>query len=211
MASIDFYINTGSDFNLLGGGSGLGFYGDGGFGYSVQVGAYQGRTYVTDGNGVTMGPESSNVKYLSANSGILGQTGSGIALTHIPNYQASMNIRFTNVDPVQVQNTHLYVYDRVSTSNPPSGVDFQVAELIHPSVSQAVLGSGDASWTLFGSGLPTSKILSASPGASGEYAGNGSGSVHTDTRHDFYLALSVSPKSIGSKTQVALSAYIEYL
>ncbi len=80
-------------------GSGLGFYGAGGFGGSVQVGFWQGRTFITDGNGVTQGPEAPNVQYLNAASGILGQVGTGIALTCIPNYQSTLQIDFTNDTP----------------------------------------------------------------------------------------------------------------
>jgi hypothetical protein len=95
MASINFLAGNGFTIQDLAG-SGLGFFGDAGFGASVKVGEYQGRTFITNGAGTTQGPEADNVKYLNAGSGILGQAGSGIALTCIPNYQASLNVRFSN-------------------------------------------------------------------------------------------------------------------
>jgi hypothetical protein len=191
-------------------GSGLGFYGDAGFGASVQVGAWQGHTFITDGAGVNQGPEVNNVKYLNAGSGILGQSGSGVALTAIPNYQATLNVRFTYDTPVKVQNAQLFIYDRVNPNNPASGVTTAVAEVIHPAPTQTNNGSGNTTWT-FPAGSGTVLALSNSPGTSGLYAGNGSNSLWTDTQHDFYLCLSASPLSIGSKSQYGLYVSLNYL
>lgn len=210
MASLDFYINTGIDFNITFGGSGLGFFGDAGFGASVPVGTYQGKTYVTDGNGIVQGPEAKNVKWQNAGSGILGQTGSGIGLQAIPNYQATLNPRFTHGSAVKVQNVQLYIYDRYSINNPASGVTTKVAELIKPSVIQGPGGSGDSQWITPG-GSAVIVSLAKSPGMSGFNAGDGSASVYTDTRHDWYVAISASPDSIGAKTQYGLYLSLEYL
>jgi len=209
MAALDFYIKTAGDWNIDLNGSGLGFFGATGFGASVPVGQWQGTTYVTDGNGVTQGPQADNVKWIHANSGEI--TGSvDLPLTWIPNYQSSLNIRFTHASPVQTQNVILRIYDRNNINVGASGVTTKVAELIHPNVSQVAGGSGDSSWhTPAGSGVTVP--LAQSPGMSGEYAGNGSTSVYTDTRHDFYVAISASPNSIGSKTSYGLFCSLEYL
>ena len=95
MASIDFYINTaGFEYDLDLSGSGLGFFGDSGFGSSVEVGKYQGSTFVTDGEGSIQGAQAKNVKYLNPGSGIVGAASSGIGLQAIPNYQSTLNVRF---------------------------------------------------------------------------------------------------------------------
>lgn len=210
MAAIDFYINTGSDFNLDLSGSGLGFYGNGGFGASVAVGEWQGRTYVTDGNGAVQGPEANNIKYLNAGSGILGQTGTGIGLKAIPNYQSTLNIRFTNSTAVKVQNVEARIYDRTSINNAASGVTTKMAEIIHPSPVQGPTGSGDSQW-IEPAGSGTVLTLAQSPGSSGQFAGGGSESEYNDTRHDWYVAISASPDRIGSKTKYGLYAALEYL
>lgn len=210
MASIDFYINTGSDFNITTGLSGLGFFGDNGFGASVPVSAWQGRTFVTDGNGTIQGPEAKNIKYLNAGSGILGQTGTGIGLQAIPNYQATLNVRFTNGTAVKTQNAELRIYDRVNINLGASGVTTKVAELIHPGITNVANGSGDSQWlTPIGSSVVCQ--LAPSPGMSGFFAGNGSNSTYSDTRHDWYVAMSASPDSIGAKTQYGLYVSLEYL
>lgn len=209
VAAINFLAGDGLAIQDLSG-SGLGFYGDSGFGASVSVGAWQGRTFITNGAGTSQGPEADNVKFLNAGSGILGQTGTGIALTAIPNYQATLNIRFTNDTPVKTQNVVLRIYDRSDPNKAASGVTTKVAEIIHPTVTQANNGSGDTTWqTPGGSGVTVS--LAPSPGVSGLYAGNGANGQWTDTQHDWFVALSASPDSIGSKTQYGLFCSLEYL
>lgn len=183
-------------------GSGLGFYGSAGFGSSVQVGAFQGRTFITDSTGSNQGSECNNVEYVNAASGILGQTGSGILLIKIPNYQTSLKISFTNDTSVQTQNGYITAYDRVSINNPPSGVLVAAAEVIHPGLTQDNSGSGSLNW-VFLSGTGTILNLSNSPGTSGLNPG------HADTQHDFHTCLSTSPSSVGGKT-MALYAYLEY-
>ena len=211
MAAINFYItNTGADFDINTAGSGLGFYGDGGFGASVAVGTYQGRTYVTDGNGVVQGIEANNVKFLNAGSGILGQAGSGIGLQAIPNYQATVNVRFTHSSAVNVQNVEARIYDRSNINNAASGVLTKVAEIVHTSnIQEAATGSGDDQW-IEAAGSGTVVGLVNSPAQSGIFAGDGTSTV-TDVRHDWYLSISGSPSSIGSKSAYGMYVSLEYL
>lgn len=209
MASLNFCIYDGGNFSLNLAGSGLGFYGST-FGRSVEVGSYQTTTYVTDSNGLTQGQACNNITYTHANSGKVGAATESIGLQYIPNYQATVNIRFEHTSEVNVQNANLYVYDRVSIANAPSGVTCKAAEVIHPSVSQAVLGSGDAAWYTFTTGSTTPMPLAESPGMSGLYAGSGAGSTRTDTRHDWYVAMSCSPNSVSSK-HFAVYFSTEYL
>jgi hypothetical protein len=209
MAAIDFYVWAGVDWDIDTSGSGLGFYGSTGFGASVPVGEWQGTTYVTDGNGVTQGPQANNVKWTHANSGTVGG-GPNLSLQKIPNYQSTVNVRFTHGSSVKVQNVEARIYDRNNINVGASGVTSKVAEIIHPDPSQAVTGSGDAAWiTPAGSGVTVP--MAQSPGTSGLYAGGGGVSEYQDTRHDWYLAISASPTTIGSKTQYGLYVSLEYL
>ena len=188
--SIDFYSN-----NIEIGGSGIGFFGSAGFGSSVAVGEYQSSTYITNSNGTIQGAEINNVKYVHPNSGLSGS--STLALKNIPNYKATLNVRFTSTTAVKTQNAQIRVYDRSNINNDASGVTTKVAEIIHPSTSEVgLLGSG------------TTLSLASSPGSSGL---SPSGSNTIDARHDWYLALSASPDSIGSKTQYGLWIQLEYL
>lgn len=210
MASVDFYsLVTGYEHNLRISGSGLGFFGTGGFGKSVTVGSYQDTTYITDGAAAVQGAQINNVKFKHAGSGeVAGSV--VLALQKIPNYQATGMIRVTDTTAIKVESANLYVYDRVSTNNNPSGVTCKVAEIIHVGTDQAVTGSGDTTWyTPTGSSVIVP--LSNSPGLSGAYAGNGTSSTRADTTHDWFYAISASPNSIGAKTQFGLMFTAEYL
>ena len=213
MAQLHFLINqTGYDYDLNLGGSGLAFFGDSGYGSSVEVGKYQGTTFVSDGNGATKGAQASNVKYLNPGSGIVGAATSGIGLEAIPNYQSTLNIRFTHTSKVKVQNCQLRIYDRDNVNNGASGVTTKVAEIIHPAITQKATGSGDSQWlTPKGSGVVVS--FASSPGTSGLWAGNGTTHLSTrqSARHDWYAAISASPDSIGNKTQYGLYFALEYI
>ena len=191
-------------------GSGLGFYGSPGFGASVAVSAWQGTTFITDATGTLQGPQCHNTQYLNSASGILDSATSGVPLTEVPNYMCPLNIRFTNSSAVNVQNAKVMIFDRSNINNAASGVHTAVAEVVHPDTVQSNTGSGSKSWQMFSYLTPGSSMpLSASPATSGEYGGT-QNATHADTEHDWYLALSASPDSIGSKQNYGLYTYLEY-
>lgn len=213
MATISFL--AGENFALQDlGGSGLGFYGPGTFGAAIKVGEYQDNTYITDSTGATQGPKVDNVKWAHANSGELA--GNDVRnLLGIPNYLATLNMRFTHSTAVKTQNAQLRIFDRVSTDRPASGVTCRVAELVHPWTNASPNGSGSTSWKMPGGsgGLISGRTydlpmtFAASPGTSGL---SPSGANTTDTQHDWYAAITVSPDSYGSKTDFGLYFSLEY-
>ena len=194
---------TGSAGNLNG--SGLGFYGAG-FGTSVEVGAWQSSTYITNSAGSVDGGVTNNVKWSHAESGIPSDVGSTTNLQYIPNRLATLNIRFNNDAAVTTQNAVLRIFDRSNINNGASGVTTKVAELIHPDTVTSTLGSGDSQWiTPAGSGTTVS--LRPQPGQSGLNAMGG----NSTTQHDWYVAITASPDSIGAKTLYGLYVELEYL
>lgn len=205
MATIRFYAGENFAINDLAG-SGLGFYG-GGFGFSVEVGEWQDTTFITNGNGTSQGPQVDNVKYLNTASGILNGAGSGVALTAMPNYLATLRVNFNHSSSVRTQNAKLRIYDRSSINNPASGVTTKVAELIHPDTVQNNNGSGDTTWNT-PAGSAVIMDLVASPGTSGLRP---NGASTQDVDHDWYVAISASPDSIGAKTLYGLYVELEYL
>ncbi len=206
MASVDFYAGENNNIANLSG-SGIGFYGDGGFGYSIPVGSYNGRSFITDSTGTSQGPEVDNCKYLTSSTTILGQAGSGINLLAVPNYLATLNARFTHGSAVQLHNIKAYGYDRTSKNNPPSGVQFYAAQIIHPTTTQVVNGSGSAAWVLM-NGSGSYITCTSGPGTSG-LSPNGTGT--TDSRHDLYFAMTASPLSVGSKDKFGFYLECEYI
>lgn len=204
VAAINFY--AGEDYAIDSTNSGLGFFAAG-FGVSIPVGEYNSRTFITTPNGTVEGPEVDNLKYVSSGSAIVGQSGTPHPLTEIPNDKATLNIRFTNTSAIKTRNAEVRIYDRDDIDNSPSGVTCHVFEIVHTGVGYTNDGSGDSVWSqLYGSG--STLELVDSPGSGGL---SPSGIDTTDTRHDWFLGISASPQSIGSKTDFGLYFSVEYI
>lgn len=233
--------STGTPPDLIGSnaGSGLGFFG-GGFGISVPVGQYQDSTYVTNANGTASGIKCSNIKYVSESGAYIQGEVVQVGVSGIPNIAAPLNIRFEHDAAVRVQNCKLRIFDRQDISKHASGVVTQVYEIRHPHPVFGVnFGSNrgplkfrgvtnDHEWTQFSQGFAMADLtLTPGPGPSGLNTssddvlatGDGthfnyiskSGESCRALRHDWYVALSASPNSIGSKTDFGLYFTLEYL
>lgn len=254
MAEIKFYTNDesigvgsfDSPPNEIGhlSGSGLGFFG-GSFGISVPVNSYQSSTFTVNENGTEYGIQGYNNKYNTdpavSNSGMVINESAIVGNSGSPNYQSTLNVRFTNDEYVRVQNCRLRIFDRSDINQHAQGVTTQVYECRHPSPVQGVLTNNrqlhqrgvtdEHAWVEFmdDGGTPADMLLTSSPGQSGmntdanpanppEFDDGGyrnwefqDGSNHQAKRHDWYIALSASPDSIGSKTDYGLYFTLEYL
>lgn len=168
MAAIYFQTNIGADalappatYTLSG--SGLGFFGTTA-GSSVQIGAYQSSTYISNADGSTTSGQANNTKYVASTypSGMvtMGETGGAaytVGLSGIKSMKGTLGIQFDHTSAVKTQNVQLRIYDRTNINNPASGVNTKVAEIVNfngsTSASQGsvgassdVVGSGDALW-----------------------------------------------------------------
>ncbi len=217
-------------------GSGLGFYGDG-FGLSVPVGQYQDNTYISNSNGTASGIKVGNTKYMSV-SGASHNGGTTLDNEAMPNYYAPLNVRFSHSEGVRVQNCKLRIFDRNDIANQASGVTTQVYEIRHPhpvevnnegSGALTLRGRSTHDWEEFDPELDQLDMdFTSSPGISGLNTSAGDtlpaeasdgflnwntneGAAHKAERHDWYIALSASPDSIGSKTDYGLYFTLEYL
>lgn len=205
-----------ADLNVYGGenynigtdvGSGVGFFGAGGFGYSVQVNKFNARTYITNASGSSEGPEIDNLMWTAPTGVIWGTSGEEHQLTEIPNDKATVNIKFTHTSSVDIQNAVFRAFDGVSVDNAPSGCSIRAFEIIHDGTTYSNDGSGDTHWIAL-SGADSTLSLSDSPGTSGVYAN--AGGTGSDTRHDWYIGTTLMPTSIGEKTG-SFYVYMEYL
>jgi hypothetical protein len=164
-----------------------------------------------------------------------------INLNEMPNYLCPLNIRFTHNTAVRVQNCKLRIFDRNNIDNHASGVVTYVYEARHPSITVGTAGAlahkapGVTSdkWFIFEdgyrndgntavdniedmpftnspgvSGLNTISVDTALAGVAGATQ---QGATHRSLRHDWYVALSSEPITIGSKTQYGLYFSVEYL
>lgn len=240
MADIKFYANitgqgSGAEGELINhsAGSGIGFYGSN-FGVSVPIGTRQSTTFVTNAVGANQGSQLNNTTMVtSGDSNTMGTVSvngaSAINLDRLPNYLCPLNIRFSHSSPVRVQNCKLRIFDRNNIANHASGVVTYVYEARHPSSLQTISNLSHRgrptlnSWYEFDSlDAMTDMQFTASPGVSGTNTNtqdtNASlgwvtqeGSLHAASRHDWYVALSSEPVTVGSKTQYGLYFTVEYL
>ena len=204
-------------------GSGLGFYGSS-FGTSVQVGQYPESTFIASADGATEGPQANNCKYNGDVSGVLWNgSGTAVHVNTIPNESGALKVSFTYDSAVQTQNGLCTIHDRVNKDNDPSEISAYVAQLVNPTNSgvgevsgsgvDPVTGSaqawnsGEDGWIQCHGSGQTLTLLNG-PGESGLHTG---GDNTSGTRHDWYFALSASPDSIGSKTNVGIYFETEYL
>jgi hypothetical protein len=216
-------------------GSGIGFYGST-FGVSVPVDSQQTTTWVTNSDGTVSGVRLNNTAMVSegdvATTGTVSVNSStAINLDKLPNYLCPLNIRFTHTEPVKVQNCKLRIFDRSNIANHASGVTTYVWEARHPSSSQTVtqlsqrgnnnIGTAWYEFSDLGDAMDDMEFT-ASPGMSGLNTAIGEantalgyatteGVTHTSDIHDWYVALSSEPDSIGSKTNYGLYFSVEYL
>ena len=208
-AELKFYAGSALATDITG--SGLGFFGAGGFGTSVQVGQYQDTSFITNGAGSENGGTSTNAKYLGNTSGVSINSATADILANLALASGSLKTSFTFDSAVKTQNCKLRIYDRVSKDNDPSGVTCQVAQLCNggSGVNQTTgaAQAGHNGWlALHGSGLIMT--LLSGPGESGL---SPSGTLTEDDRHDWYVCLSSSPTSIGSKSAFGCWVELEYL
>lgn len=165
------------------------FAGSGGFDSKITVGQYNDTTHVkaSGGGNDSSGNTPNNVKFISQTGGTGGDSqadwGDGTEdLDQITNAEATLKINFSHGSSVITEDAIFYAYDGSTTTAVPTGVDFRAAEV------------GDALWT--------------------EAEGSGAALTITDdttgTSHDYYIACSASPTSVGLKSAFALRIELTY-
>jgi hypothetical protein len=219
-------------------GSGLGFYGAS-YGVSVPISSTQDSTFVTNSNGTAVDQYAINNTKRVSTTGVIasqagGAAGSTIDLKTVPNYYAPLRINFSHSEAVAVQNCSLKIFDRADIQKNASGVSTFVYEMRHPNQTEGdnqldQRGVATNTWTEFDgiAGAPDSMVFTNSPGVSGFNSNTNDtanttkwqqasdqiigGITHRSVQHDWYLALSASPDSVGSKTYYGLYFTLEYL
>lgn len=167
----------------------VGFYGPG-FGLSVRVGEFNETTFRTTEDGQTNGSQLPNVRWASATGGYVGASIIEQGLQSILTSEATLQVELVTDVAVQTQNAIFRTFDKASIDNPPSGVDVYAAEVA------SGVASGDATWTqIQGSGT----VLSLAD------------QTNNNTTHNWFVALSSSPTSVGEKTNFAFYFETEFL
>jgi len=190
----------GDDANqILAAGSGvhdtLGYFGAGGFGFSVPINTFQSTSFSTDSNGASLSGQVPNLTFASTTGAfVAGETSarplSAAGSGSIQMSESTLHIQFdsTDIGPTQVQNIVFRATDQGNISANPSGVDVFAFELKGNSSGASLPAQynteGDSSWTqIKGSG---NKL-----GLDNQLWPSGI--------HNFYVGTSARPTSLGAK------------
>ena len=149
-------------------------FSNGTFGQPIQVGSYNDKTHVRTSGGTDKSTSNSphNTKYLTSTTMSLNG-GASANLSTLTTANSPLKITVSESTNITVTDIKMYAYDGTTTTNAPSGMNVYLAE------------QGDSSWT----------------------QAHGSGNALTlnnhstaATSHDFYVAISASPTSVGVKS-----------
>lgn len=188
MATFDFSLQ-GASPTTIGATDVLQFAGSGGFDSKVTVGEYNDSTHVRNSGGTEQSGSNTpnNVKFISAAGGTGGDSqadwGDGTEdLDQITDAECTLLINFSDLSSVAITGAIFYAYDGTTTTEAPTGVTFQAAE------------SGDANWT----------------NAEGSGAALALDDKTAATSHDYYIAVSASPESVGLKSDFTIRIELTY-
>jgi hypothetical protein len=165
------------------------FAGATGFDSKVTVGEYNDTTHVKSSVGAndSSGNTPNNNKFISQSGGTGGDSqadwGDGTEdLDQITDAECALKINFSDASSVSTEDAIFYAYNGTTPATAPTGVTFVAAE------------GGDANWT----------------GAEGSGSALALDDQGASTSHDFYIAISASPDSVGLKDAFALRIELTY-
>lgn len=156
----------------------LQFAGAGGFDSKISVGQYNDTTHVESSVGANDSSANTpnNNKFISQSGGTGGDSQADWGddtedLDAITDAECALKINFSDASSVVTEDAIFYAFDGTTTTTAPVGVTFQAAE------------SGDTNWT----------------NAEGSAAALELDDQSASTSHDFFIAVSSSPESVGAK------------
>lgn len=142
------------------------------FGSRIAITTFNSSTHVRNSGGTEISGSNTpnNVKYVASGTADWGDGTE--ALANMLASEATLKITFSHTSAVSVENAIAYFYDGTTPATAPVGLTCYMAE------------QGDATWT----------------NAEGSGAALELADQESATDHDYYLALSVSPDSVGTKS-----------
>jgi hypothetical protein len=204
---LNFIMRTLQDVEINSSSYAMGFFGSGGRHATLDTDEWATNTFLTDIGGTIGEIHCRTIKYNTDSTAYVDQLTTPVALTSIPNYLGTLNIRLLDDEEIFVALAEAKFYDGKNPDNPPSGINIKLAELRHPNYRlNDPNGRGDESWRDVGDGSTFS--LSQSPGERGVKSNSMGWWAYT--QHDWYVAISVSPQTIGDR-EFGLQVSVEYL
>jgi len=164
---------------------------------AITVGQFQDGTHAGNGDPGTDqcgANHMNNVKYTSGSQmSVNGAAAEDITDANLATTECSLRVHFNHTSSVAVSGARLYCYDGSVVTNEGVGVDMYVFERGRTEVAWTLLN--DDSGNIGGDNAGDYKSLADSGAA---------------TDHYWYLAISVSPESVGAKASVDLGVALTY-
>jgi hypothetical protein len=192
----NFYGSTGPDWTDIGANT-LVFSGSGGIAEPVQVGAWQDESHIGSND---PGPDqcganhANNVKFIDANNMDVNGGGSeAINDTNLTQNECTLQVNFSDAASVATSSARLYCFDGNTVTVEAPNLELQAFEQ----------GVAATAWT---------EINDDSANVGGDNAGErlDLADQGAATSHDFYIALSFSPETVGAKTDFDLGLALTY-
>ena len=164
------------------------------FGSAITVASWNDGTFAGNGDpGTTQGTMNNN-KYLTSNTiSINGGGSEALNDTNLTANECTVKVNFSHGSAVTTSTAYFYCYDGTTTTTEAVGVDVYAFER----------GVSATAWTSVNDD-------------SGNVGGNNSGErlsladQTSATSHDYYVAISVSPESVGAKTSFDFGVTLIY-
>ncbi len=169
----------------------LGFFGAA-FGFSIRVGEYNNTCRVTNDNGTAENGQIPNLRFANISGAFVASDLIARELLEIDDDETTLRIRLQTDGLVGTQNSAFRAFDRVSIANAPSGVTVKAAEIRKP---DPVRGSGNTNWTDIAGATDLGLF----------------DQVAASSVHEWFVGLTVSPDSIGEKTDLGFYFETEFL
>lgn len=152
------------------------------FDSAITVGEYNSSTHVENNGGTedSSGNTPNNVKYVASGTADWGDGTEDLNL--MTTDEATLKINFSDASSVTTTENIFYAYDGSTTTEVPTGVTFYAAE------------QGDSAWT----------------NAEGSAAALSIDDDTAATSHDYYIAVSASPESVGLKDAFTMRMELTY-
>jgi hypothetical protein len=164
---------------------------------AITVASYQDGNHITSGDpgsDVCLTNHLNNVKYLGASlMDVNGGGSEALNDTNLAENECTLKINFSHGSSVVITNARLYCYDGTTETTYASNVDMYAFER----------GVTATAWT---------EINNGGGATGGDNTGErlDLGDKTTATSHDWFVAVSMSPETVGAKTAMDLGIALTY-
>lgn len=192
----NYYGSTGPAWTSIGANT-LVFSGSGGLATNINVGSWQDETHIGNGDPGTDqcgANHANNVKFIDANNMSVNGGGSeAINDTNLAENECTIRYDFDDAASVATSSARFYAFDGSTETNEAVGVEVQAFE-------RGVLATA---WTEIND--DSANVGGDNSGERLDLADQGAA-----TSHNFFIALSASPESVGAKTSFDFGIALVY-